>query len=112
MCPSERAGIREEDPDLRRKLEERVTAAARTSAQGGPSHSGGHLTLFLQQNIIRAILEGGLETTVVSNGVRSWEYKPPGGYRVVLSYHITTPDASFDAQVAVESTEGAGRGEG
>ncbi|MBI1913848.1 MAG: hypothetical protein HYS12_03780 [Planctomycetes bacterium] len=105
MPPPQRTGLREEDPDLRRKLEERVAAAMASS--GGT----GQFTHFLRQDVIRAILAGGLETTFVPNGVKSCDDKP-GGYRVVLSYRITTPDCWFDAQIAVESTDGEGRGEG
>jgi len=102
LPPRQRAGLREDDPNLRLKLSERIATEMKM-----PGAGGGELSQFLQHDVIRAISEGGADTTFESNGIKSWEHKP-GGYRIVLSYRITSAASSFDAQIAVNSSDGLG----
>src|SRR5205807_2623498 len=90
LPPSQRAGLREDDPNLRLKLSERIAAEMKMPGAAG---GGGLLNHFLQQDLIRAISVGGKEITFEPNGIKSWDHKP-GGYRVVLSYRITSVASS------------------
>jgi hypothetical protein len=103
MPPPQRAGIREEDPNLLQKLRNRMSSEMSMPGGGG----GGMFSHFLEQDLIRAVKVGGPNTTFVLNGVKSIEQRA-GSSRVVLSYRITTPDCSFDALIAVENIDGKG----
>jgi hypothetical protein len=106
LPPRQRSGLREDDPDINRKLDARI--ASEMKAPGGP---GGILSQFLQQQLVRTITEGGPATTFAFNGVKSWEAEA-GGYRVTLSYRITTPECWFDTNVVVQGSDSPRPGEG
>jgi hypothetical protein len=55
-------------------------------------------TAFRQNQFIRFIEMGGLDSKITPLGVVTWEYGK-GGYRVLLKYHIATPVVDFDMNV-------------
>src|SRR5262249_53050319 len=98
LHPQQRANIREDDPGLERKLEARVS-----------ENAPGTLLLSMlgsvrQHPLARLILQGGAETTFEARGVKAWEYTR-GGYQVVLSYHVVTPEAVVEAVVTVHGVD-------
>jgi hypothetical protein len=60
--------------------------------------------MFTQAQLVRLVTQGGPETRFEPRGVKSWEYEK-GGYRMVLSYDIVTPECSFPAVVTVHGSE-------
>src|SRR5262249_38602222 len=112
LPPQRRAGLREDDPNLKNKLEERVAEEGGAERGGGkaPAGGGGQHSQFLQQELVRLITLGGADTTFESTGLKEWSLDK-GGYRVVLTYRVQTPECGFDARIILDGTDSPVRGE-
>lgn len=82
-----------DDPNL----EERVQNRYGTSGGGK-----GEYAAFREQDIVQVLTSGG-NVEIEDQGVRELEYEQ-GGYRVELSYRVTTPEGVFDWIVTARSS--------
>jgi hypothetical protein len=90
-----------DDDKLRDELEKRFN---------NPERSGkGAFSTFRQQEYCQFLGRGGAESKIESLGVKDWGQQA-GGYKVVLSYHLTTPEAACDLDVTMLAYESHKRG--
>jgi hypothetical protein len=82
-----------DDPNL----EERVQNRYGTSGGGKGEYAG-----FREQDIVQVLTSGG-PIEIEERGVRELEYEQ-GGYRVELSYRITTPEGVYDWNLTARSS--------
>lgn len=97
LPPVQRANISEDDKKLLEKFAPRVQGG-----EGGDPAS--MLNRFTQMPLMQLMAQGGKDCTITSRGVR--ELKPEGGgFKVVLSFQIATPESSADVLVTVHGSE-------
>jgi hypothetical protein len=76
------------------QVRDEVQGRFNTPAPGGP----GAFTFFRRNQMVRGLEPAGGEVRTVPTGVKELEYRQ-GGYRVVLTYHVVTPLAEFEAVI-------------
>jgi hypothetical protein len=100
--PASRFGARPNDEEAMR---------LQFDAPMSPSPTG-HLTLFMNSNLVRifhqAALEHG-EVTVEPAGIRALIYDPQGP-KVARAYQISTPEVNVEAVIVVQRTENSSEG--
>lgn len=79
--------------ELRNEIESRFN-----QPQVGGGGMPGSYSRFCRDRFLRFLEMDGEQASTVPTGVASWEYAK-GGYRVVLTYHVTTALLQFDMQV-------------
>lgn len=96
-----------EDAGLRDAIEHRFNMEP--PGQGRPG-GGGYFNIFKEHMLTHVIVQGGKDAEIQPMGVASWEFAGGGGgYVVHARYRVTTPDMTYDALVAVKSTEPQGK---
>src|SRR5205814_1503603 len=70
----------------------------------GDSLVKGPLGQFRQHSLVRFVVQGGAETTVIPRGIRDWEYSS-GGYKISEEFEVTTPSGTFLTIVIVHGKE-------
>lgn len=98
LPPLARLDLREEDPDLQRKL------AQKFQMNAGEQMADDPLVKFGQHQLVRLLLQGGKESRINSKGVRSWEFTK-GGYLVSLHYEIEVPEGTYSAIVTLHGSK-------
>jgi hypothetical protein len=73
-----------------------------TTVPNGPPKSLMHR--FANSDLVQFIEENGPATHWRFLGVKNWEHA--AGYRVILTYEITTPTGLFEFEIPVQSSEG------
>jgi hypothetical protein len=96
----------ESDP---RKLHETLESSVNQQIAQDPrmrdNRQGGPLDQFHHNPLCQLLLQGGEETQIQPLGVNSWDYSK-GGYEVLLSYRISTPEASAEIYLDTLGSEG------
>src|SRR5262249_43325947 len=80
-----------EDAEVRNTVESRFS---KPMSQAG----GGVYDQFRHSAFVRAIMMNDGQASITPMGVTDWGYQD-GGYRVVLKYHVATPQVAFDMNV-------------
>lgn len=93
--------------DLHQALEMRFNAAPDGSFSG-------QMTTFQQSDLVRSInhgrdAEGGADSTIQPRGVRTTEYHA-GGFRVEMTFEVTTPERVAELTVTAQGVEQKDRG--
>jgi hypothetical protein len=97
------------DPAIRLRVnpDDEATMEARfnqPSGRTGQDIAKGPLDLFRTMDLVRIFTQSGNDVQVTPLGVREWDFKS-GGYMLRRGYELTTPEGSFEVQVAVFGKE-------
>jgi hypothetical protein len=65
---------------------------------------------FQLKGVCHLLGQGGDQSKIESQGVKAWDFQS-GGYRVTLGYRVSTPEASANVDVTLQSIEGHNRGD-
>lgn len=96
--PLRRRSLRENDPELHFRVDELLA-----NQFPGPDYPRSAY-LNIQQNRMVRLLGQSKDFTYEFKGVRAWTFIN-GGYEVLLDYLLTTPEGTFEGQLAVTGRE-------
>ncbi len=98
LHPAQRVGIDEEDPNLRKEMELRMLS----QSKGMPPHM--IFQQFSTNEMVRMIQADPSGTKVTFKGMNAWD-NVQDGYKVALTYQISTDECTFDAILLVKGCE-------